>query len=64
MESFFRMINNGLAEQGHDSIEYLECEYYFPLSSERCPNFSLRTGLHWSNECHVEVKTSVIVSWL
>jgi hypothetical protein len=64
MESYFRMVNNGLAEQGHDSVEYLEYDYYFPLSSEQYTNFSLSTRLHWSNESRVEVKTSAIVSWL
>jgi len=64
MERYFRVANNRLADQGHDSVDYLECDYYFTVSSEQYTNFSLSTGLHWSNESHVEVKTSAIVSWL
>jgi hypothetical protein len=58
------MVNNGLAEQGDDSVEYLECGYYSPLSSEPYTNFSWSTRSHWSNESHIEVKRSAIVSWL
>jgi hypothetical protein len=46
MELYFRVVNNGLADQGHDSVEYLECDYYFTVSSEQYTNFSLSTRLH------------------
>jgi hypothetical protein len=64
MGCYFRKVNNWLADQGHDSVEYLECGYYFPLSSEQYTNFALNTRSHWSNESHIEVNTSAIVSWL